>query len=98
MTEKPYRGVFHFDYATGEVVDGPAPVRPPEKRRVKRGSSDGGIAFQMPPGYLKETGKYEYIKGGPFDGRLRFRNRQEARDIAARHEDACGMRTRYDPH
>lgn len=93
--EKPWRGVFHYDPRSQSIVDGPAPLRPPDVQRLtKRG--EGGIAFQMPPGYLKETGKYNYVKSGPFKGRLQFRSRQEAIDIGKRHEDASGMKTTYD--
>ncbi len=95
---KPHCGIFHWNPETGEIVDGPAPVRrPAEKRVAKRGCSDGGIAFQFPKGYLKETGKYAYVNDGPFKGRLRFRNKQEAREVAAHHEHVSGLRTRYDP-
>lgn len=98
MNEKPYRGVFHWDPELQKIVDGPADARKPEQKRIfRRGCSDGGIAFQFPKDYLRETGKYAYVNEGPFKGRLRFRNKQEAREVAAYHEHASGLRTRYDP-
>jgi hypothetical protein len=64
---------------------------------LKRPGSDGGISFQFPPGWDDGSGKVKHIPSGPYKGRVYFTSREEARDIAKRHEDQSGLRTRYDP-
>lgn len=63
----------------------------------KRAGSDGGISFQFPPGWGKGMKGVRHVPSGPFAGRVFFTSRQEAIDLAKRHEDMSGSSTRYDP-
>jgi len=73
-------------------------TRKPSRFHVgKRGGSDGGVSFQLPPGWTDGSGKVRHIPSGPLKGRVYFTSRQEAKDIAKRLEDTSGQRVRYDP-
>lgn len=56
-----------------------------------------GISFQYPPGWDDGSGTVRHVPSGPFKGRVLWTSRHEAREIAKRHEGACGVETRYAP-
>lgn len=63
----------------------------------KRGGSDGGVSFQIPPGWDDGSGKIRHVQSGPLKGRVFWTSRQEAKEIAKRMEDKNESRVRYDP-
>ena len=63
----------------------------------KRGGSDGGISFQIPPGWDDGSGKIRHIPSGPHKGRVYFTSRHEAKEIGKRLQDQSEMYVRYDP-
>lgn len=63
----------------------------------KKGGSDGGVSFQLPPGWDDGSGKINHIKDGPFKGRVFFTSRHEAKEIAKRLQDREERHVRYDP-
>ena len=91
------RGIFHWDPERKCIVDGPAPRRSDEPRRVAKQGDDGGVSLQFPPDWDDGSGKIRHVKDGIHKGRVCWTNRQEARDIAHRLEDMQGSRVRYDP-
>ena len=62
----------------------------------KRGGSDGGVSFQIPPGWTDGSGKIKHIQSGPLKGRVYFSNRHEAKEIAKRLQDREERYVRYD--
>ncbi len=87
---------FHFDHASGKVVEGRAGERP-ATRRASRGCTDGGVSFQFPPGWDDGSGKIRHVPDGPLKGRVCFSSRREAVEIQKRYEGLTGERARYDP-
>lgn len=55
-----------------------------------------GVSFQFPPYWDDGSGKVKHVPHGPLKGRVYFESKQEARDIARRHEDKSGIVTRYE--
>lgn len=85
------------EYAKG--IQERAKARGPEQSQVLIGQGDRrGISFTFPPGWDDGSGKVQHVKDGPFKGRVMFTSRHEAQEIAKRHEDMSGSRTRYDPN
>lgn len=66
-------------------------------RIAKRGGSDGGISFQLPPGWTDGSGKIRHVPSGPHKGRVYFTSRYEAQEIAKRAQDREQTHVRYDP-
>lgn len=64
---------------------------------AKRGGSDGGVSFQLPPGWTDGSGKIRHIQSGPLKGRVYFTSRHEAKEIAKRLQDHEERHVRYDP-
>lgn len=62
----------------------------------KRGGSDGGVSFQIPPGWTDGSGKIKHIQSGPLKGRVYFSSRHEAKEIAKRLQDKEERYVRYD--
>jgi hypothetical protein len=79
-------------------LSGRGPGVTPVRVRRKRLGDGGGVLFQFPPGYDDKSGKLNYMKSGPWEGRVVFQNRREAKEIAARYEGMCGEKIRYDPN
>jgi hypothetical protein len=99
MSEKQHRGVFHC--ADGKIVEGRAPETAAERKSarhslVKKKSSEGGISFTFPKNWDDGSGRVRHVQSGPWRGRVMFTSRNEAREIAKRHEGMCGARTTYD--
>lgn len=63
---------------------------------AKKGGSDGGLSFQIPPGWDDGSGKIRHIKGGQHDGRVFWTSRREAQEIAKRLQDHQQQYVRYD--
>lgn len=93
MTRRTYHSI------NGEIREGPHPDN--LKRRgtqiVSRGGQSGGISFQFPANYGRETGRFKYVESGPFKGRVRFDSRRGAKEIAKVHEGETGEKVHYDP-
>jgi hypothetical protein len=71
-----------------------------KRKRVnigKRGGSDGGVSFQLPPNWDDGSGKIRHIQSGPWKGRVFFSSRHEAQEIAKRLQDREERHVRYDP-
>ena len=64
---------------------------------AKRGGSDGGVCWQIPPGWDDGSGKIKHVKSGRLKGRVYFSNREEAKEIAKRLQDHEERHVRYDP-
>lgn len=92
-----WRGVFHWDPVQGRIVEGHAPERPPDLPRVTKRGDEGGISFQLPPGWTDGSGKVKYVKDGIYKGRVRWDSRQEAKELAKRVQDHERAYTKYDP-
>lgn len=65
--------------------------------RISKRGDEGGISFQIPPGWDDGSGKIRHVKGGIHDGRVCWSTQAEAREVAARLEAKEGSRVRYDP-
>lgn len=63
----------------------------------KRGGSDGGVCWQIPPGWTDGSGKVKHIQSGPWKGRVYFSNRHEAKELAKRLQDHAERYVKYDP-
>jgi len=64
---------------------------------AKRGGCDGGISYQLPPGWDDGSGKIRHVKSGPLKGRVYFTSRYEAKELAKRLQDKEQRHVRYDP-
>lgn len=62
----------------------------------KRSGSEGGVFFQVPPGWTDGSGKIRHIPSGEHKGRVYFTSRHEAKEIAKRLQDQQEMHIRYD--
>ena len=62
----------------------------------KASGSDGGISFQLPPGWDDGSGKIRHVKDGIHKGRVFFTSRHEAKEIAKRLQDKEERFVRYD--
>lgn len=91
------RGIFHWDPVNQRIVDGPAPRRQPDLERVTKRGDEGGISFQLPPGWTDGSGKVKYVESGIYKGRVRFDSRAEAKELAKRVQDHEQAHTSYDP-
>lgn len=62
----------------------------------KASGEDGGVSFQLPPGWDDGSGKVKHIKDGPLKGRVFWANRYEAKELAKRIQDREERNVRYD--
>lgn len=62
----------------------------------KASGSDGGVSFQLPPGWTDGSGKIRHIPSGQFKGRVFWTSRYEAKEIAKRLQDREERNVRYD--
>ena len=77
-------------------LSGSPEIKPVRVR--KRLGDSGGISFQVPPGWDDGSGKIRHVESGPLKGRVYFKNRREAVELAKRLEGKTGDRTRFDPN
>jgi hypothetical protein len=63
---------------------------------VSGGHGDGGISYTFPPGWDDGSGKIRHVQSGPNKGRVYFRSKREAREVAKRYEGKTGDRATYD--
>jgi len=62
----------------------------------KRSGSEGGVFFQVPPGWTDGRKGIKYVPSGEHKGRVYFTSRHEAKELAKRLQDHQEMHIRYD--
>ena len=67
----------------------------PMRKRTPLGES--GVLFQFPPGYDDGSGTLQYVKSGPFAGRVCYSSAKEAKEIAARYAGRTGEKIHFNP-